>query len=294
MKRDNKEIIKKILRAVRLYRPVVYAYCRMEILYSKAKDLLQFVCSPFVNAAFKRTTVSDGLPFPPVRLVYLVTNTYRYDWFYRSGEIGARSIKEILQRNNLDMNSFEFILDFGCGCGRMIRQWKALKKPQLFGTDYNPLLVAWCRKHLAFAEFAVNSPSARLSYEDEQFDFIYAISVFTHLTEELGDFWIRDLTRVLKPGGIIYMTTMGVNRVANLSAELQQQFQEGRLVVTDGDNSGSNACAAYHPESYVHRMLPEGMHVLDFVPDGARDAHQDAYLLQKSTLYENRGQHGLL
>lgn len=281
MKRDSKEIIKKILKAVRLYRPAVYVYCKEEILYVKSKDLQQFICSPFVNAVFKGSSASDGLPFPPVRLVHLVTNTYRYDWFYRSGEIGARSIREILLGKNLDMNNFESILDFGCGCGRMMRQWKSLKGPKLFGTDYNPLLVAWCREHLDFAEFAVNSASSRLSYEDEKFDFIYAISVFTHLTEELGNFWIRDLARVLKPGGVIYMTTMGAARVAYLRNELQQQFQAGGLVVTDEDNCCSNACAAYHPVSYVRRMLPEGMHVLDFVPGGAKDAHQDAYLLQK-------------
>ncbi len=284
MKSTLKEQIKSILKTLRLYRLAVFAYCKLETIYGKGKNILQYVYSPFLNYRYTRRGVPDGLPFPPVKLVYLVTNTYRYDWFYKSGSLGQQSIRDILQKNNFDINKFETIMDFGCGCGRMMRQWKKMNGPRLFGTDYNPLLIAWCQKHLPFAEFIVNSPSEPLSYPNKAFEFIYAISVFSHLAEGKGNFWIKELSRVLKPGGLIYMTVMGTARVAYLSLELQEQFNAGHLVVTGGEYSGSNACAAFHPESYVRRMLPENLKVLDFVPGGAKDAYQDVFLLQKKRI----------
>lgn len=274
-----REGVKSIVRMLGLYGLAVKVWSRLEDLYGKAKDLLQYFYSPFPNAIFMRKGEKDGLPFPPVSLVYLVTNTYRYDWFYESGVLGARSIREILKKNDHDIAAFETILDFGCGCGRMMRQWRTLRGPRLYGADCNPVLVSWCTQNLPFAEFITNNPSSPVPYEDKSFDFIYAISVFTHLTEEMGLFWVDELARVLKPGGVIYMTVMGGARVAYLPRELRKQFASGHLVVTDEDRMFTNACAAYHPERYVREMLPDGLKIMDFIPGGAKDAHQDVFLL---------------
>jgi SAM-dependent methyltransferase len=276
-----KEYIKSILKSLKLYRLVIYVYCKIEHIYAKCKNNFQYFYSFFLNYRFIKEDMADGLPFPPVKLVYLVTNTYRYDWFYKSGHLGKESIKSILQKNNFDINKFESILDFGCGCGRMMRQWKTLNGPKLFGTDYNPLLVSWCKRNLPFAEFMVNSTTVPLSYPDEAFDFIYAISVFSHLDESMGDFWIRELLRILKPGGLIYMTVMGAARLAYLPTDLRERFNAGNLIVIGKESIFSNICAVFHPESYVRNMLPDRLHVLDFIPGGAKDAHQDVFLLQK-------------
>jgi hypothetical protein len=40
-----------------------------------------------------------------------------------------------------------------------------------------------------------------MDYANEQFDLIYAISVFTHLTEDLQHSWLNELGRV-KRGGL--------------------------------------------------------------------------------------------
>jgi SAM-dependent methyltransferase len=269
VKRKSKEQIKSVLKTLRLYRPAVYVYCKLETLHVSSRDQVHHLYSPFLNMRFKRQGVTDGLPFPPTRLVYLVTNTYRYDWFYKSGILGAGSIRDVLEKNDLEISRFEAILDFGCGCGRVMRQWKTLNGPILFGTDYNPILVSWCQKNLPFAEFMVNRPSLPLSYRSEAFYFIYAISVFTHLDEVMGNFWIKELSRVLKPGGVVYMTVMGAHRVAHLPHELQEQFEAGHLVVTGKENLFRNTCATYHPQPYVQRMLPEGIQILDFIPGAA-------------------------
>ena len=64
------------------------------------------------------------------------------------------------------------MLDFGCGCGRVMRWWKDLESTRLHGTDYNPYLVAWCRQNLPFAEFSVNGLEAGLDLPDGHFDLV--------------------------------------------------------------------------------------------------------------------------
>ena len=71
------------------------------------------------------------------------------------------------------IEQFGSMLDFGCGCGRMIRHWHDLPRRRLHGCDYNPLLVAWCSEHLPFAEFRGNALEPPLPYEDDQFDLVY-------------------------------------------------------------------------------------------------------------------------
>jgi SAM-dependent methyltransferase len=179
------------------------------------------------------------------------------------------------------MNHFEAILDFGCGCGRVIRQWKDLKGPALYGSDYNPRLVQWCQQNLPFAKFYTNCLEPPLPCDEQQFDFIYAISVFTHLPEDLQQEWLKDLIRVLKPDGFLIITLHGESRSNDLLPEQKHLFDSGQIVVRGEKYRGRNVCGAYHPESYVRKHLITNLTIIDVIPCGATDGGQDVYLLQK-------------
>ena len=88
---------------------------------------------------------TQGTPLPPGRLMHLVAGTEDVNWFLESGAAGVRSLREILARNGLAVESFGSVLDFGCGVGRVIRHWSDVRGPVFHGADYNPDLVAWCR-----------------------------------------------------------------------------------------------------------------------------------------------------
>jgi 2-polyprenyl-3-methyl-5-hydroxy-6-metoxy-1,4-benzoquinol methylase len=281
----RRDRIKRYLKAAGLYRGAVYFYSTALNIYAQCKNEVQFLRGVLQNTAYRKKTDTDGLPFPPARVVYLVTNTYTHQWFYDSGIKGSQCIRTILKKNNFKINKFSSILDFGCGCGRIMRHWKNLNGPKLYGSDYNPKLVKWCASNLPFAEFATNPLESGFNYEDEKFDFIYAISVFTHLTEKMGLFWIRELDRVLKPKGVMYLTFMGTTRALLLRKELRDRFEAGQIVVTGSELAGKNTCAAFHPEQYVRNVFAKGLNVLDFVPGGATDAFQDVFLLQKKSKY---------
>jgi SAM-dependent methyltransferase len=174
------------------------------------------------------------------------------------------------------------VLDFGCGVGRIIRHWHSTPGQSWHGTDYNIKLIDWCKTHLKFSDFRVNTLTGELPYAPETFDFIYAFSVFTHLKEPLQIHWFEELARVLKPGGYVYLTTHGEYYVPALSPEESEQFRAGQLVVREDEESGSNICAVFHPPGYLLNHLPTNLNVADFIPQGAQGhSHHDVYLIRK-------------
>ena len=234
------------------------------------------------NLGYRLGRAGDGLPIPPARLIFLVTISYEISWFLHSGRICHNCICDALRSNRIEPDSFESILDFGCGCGRVLRHWKLPQRTRIHGTDYNPALISWCSRHLGrLAEFQTNTPVPPLEYETAKFDFIYAISVFTHLPEDLQYAWIRELARVLRPAGLLLLTLHGRSRSLELEAEEQRRFKEGQLVIKAHCVAGSNEFGAYHPAQYVRDHLARGFELIDFVPAGSRDANQDIYLLRK-------------
>jgi SAM-dependent methyltransferase len=224
-----------------------------------------------------------GTPLPSGNLIYLIAQHRNPDIFLRSGEVSTQQMRDMLKRNGVELERLSAILDFGCGVGRVIRHWKTMRGPEVFGTDYNPILIEWCRKHLTFAQFQCNPLAAKLSYEQAKFDFIYALSVFTHLPEELADAWLKELYRVLKPCGRLYLTTHGAHYFATRTPAEQAKLARGELVVVANDRAGSNACAVFHPEAYVREHWTSQFKVVDFRPGRTGlGAEQDAWLLQKA------------
>lgn len=222
-------------------------------------------------------------PLPPPHLIFLVTGSESPRWFLDSGRTASDAIRTLLAKHDLRIEQFGAVLDFGCGVGRIMRNWSSTRGPAFHGTDYNPQLIEWCREHLKFAQFDVNTLSGKLPYADATFDFIYVYSVFTHLNEELQFFWIGELSRILKPGGYIYFTTHGDYYLHTLTPAEREQFQSGQPVIREQQESGSNYCAVFHPQRYVHETIARGFEVIDFVPgsDKGSSAH-DVHLIRKA------------
>jgi SAM-dependent methyltransferase len=234
------------------------------------------------NSRFRASPAPDGLPLPPPELVYRVAGHFNLEWFYESGVEHARLLKDVLAASGVDSADIGALLDFGCGCGRVIRHWADGTSKEIHGTDYNPRLVEWCRRSLGFAEFGTNRLEPPLRYRDGQFNFVYAISVFTHLTEDLQHAWMRELERILAPSGVLLITTKGRSRLESLGPAERTRFERGELVVQEGRYAGRNLCAAFHPERYVREQLAGALEVLDVVPAAAGGAQtQDVFVLRR-------------
>lgn len=234
------------------------------------------------KSALKRKPDTGGLPLPPARLrVQVSPQNADAEEFLRSGREHAELLRTVLREGGTSIESLGAILDWGCGCGRVLRHWADLPaKTRVYGCDINPKEVEWCRRHLDFAHVSVNEIAPPLPYPAKSFDFVYALSVFTHLGEELQHAWMRECRRVLKPGGFLVFSTMGeyYADLKRLTDSEREAFRDGQIVVLYEDSAGTNLCSVYHPRSYVEGTLAEGFEPVLFRP--AIFGRQDMYLFR--------------
>jgi SAM-dependent methyltransferase len=102
------------------------------------------------------------------------------------------------------------VLDFGCGVGRVIRQFAPeAGEAELWGCDIDRPSVEWLQENLSPPfQFFVSQETPGLPQGDGYFDLIYAFSVYTHLTEHWAG-WLLEHHRVLKDGGLMFATFLG-------------------------------------------------------------------------------------
>ena len=226
---------------------------------------------------------AGGLPVPPPRLRVEVAGTPGLEWFLDSGRQQAEIISTAAERNGAPLGSVGALLDFGCGCGRVLRHWAELERPEIFGSDYNAGLAAWCAANLPFVTASVNQLAPPLGYEDGQFGLVYAISVFTHLPHDLERAWIDELSRITAPGGLLLLTTHGDSYADRLDENERATYDSGDAVVRWPSVAGSNLCTTFHPEPYVRERLAPELELLEHTPDGGTvgDRRQDLVVLRK-------------
>jgi SAM-dependent methyltransferase len=171
---------------------------------------------------------------PPAGLRDRVSGTADAHEFMLVGRKIADDLTNILGRLNRSWPDFEKVLDFGCGCCRVmthLRQWKN----KLYGTDIDKKAITWCGRSIDFASFSVNKPAPPLEFPSEFFDLIYSISVFTHLDERYQFDWLNELRRVTRPHALLLLSIHGnyAARINKLNpCEKQKLKQEGFLYLT--------------------------------------------------------------
>lgn len=252
-----------------------------ERLYFNAKTASPTV--PRREFGYRRGAAEDGYALPPNRLIFDVIACRWAAVYYDSGRLLSDDMASILARNQRPLSSFESILDFGCGCGRIIRHLPGRTDARLHGTDYNADLVDWCQKNLPFAQFEVNQLEPQLPFDDASFDYIYARSVLTHLPHDLQLRWMTELHRVLRTEGVLYFTMHGRPLAGGLTDAQRAQFEKDELVTTYSALAGKNICSTYATRRFVERELLDGFKFLDFV-EGRDVEHlrQDIYLFEKA------------
>jgi SAM-dependent methyltransferase len=223
----------------------------------------------------------DGLPLPPPDLRVRVAGTADIAWFLEGGRLSEESIRAALERAGAPLQSHRAILDFGCGCGRVLRRWRNLDG-RLCGTDYSEPLINWCRTNLPFAEVNVNALKPPLRYSDASFDLVYAFSVFTHLPVEMQFAWRDELRRVARPGGYLLLSLHGGAYVEQLTYEERSVYERGGCVVRWPKAAGANLCSTFHSPAFVRDRIADGWELVEHVPRGALGCpEQDLILLRR-------------
>jgi len=189
-------------------------------------------------------------------------------------------MKKYLKDIGVNIEELKTILDFGCGCGRVIQH---LRFPsRLVGVDTDRNAIKWCKDNIKHAEFYHIQPFSALPFHNDTFDFVYAISIFTHFTEELEKFWIDEIYRVLKDKGI-FLLTLRTNPffLHPFTGRERRIFEEKGFVSQHPRYAGTLYCNSFHSLDHIRRTFLKKFKLKLLIRGGATDYKQDLLLLEK-------------
>ncbi len=186
-----------------------------------------------------------------------------YEKYYQGGADTAKWVSDRIQKyKTLEVANF---LDWGCGPARVVRHLPLIlgKDANIFGTDYNPETIDWCTKNISGVTFSQNSISPPLHYDDEMFDAVLGISIFTHLSEEKHHTWVNELFRISKPSSILLITTQGKAFKNKLTKKEKELFDSDKLVVRANVKEGHRVFSAFQPQHFMNKLFKEYFEILE-------------------------------
>jgi len=189
-------------------------------------------------------------------------------------------------------------LDFGCSSGRVVRVLGDVHPGiSWHGCDPNADAVAWGREHLHGIRFDVSPERPPLPYDDGSFDFVFAISIWSHFSETAAIDWLSEMKRVIRSGGHLLLTTHGEQSIVHAQAEWQYPIERVRVIEQSlrfegfwfedvfgeagdwGVKSRDWGMAFLTPEWLLTRTTPDWGAV--FFRPGRVERNQDLYVLER-------------
>jgi len=170
--------------------------------------------------------------------------------------VGAINLIELLYFGMLPQGDRRILVDLGCGCGRTAMAVAPIMKPgdAYVGYDTWHKGIDWARENLSsrypvlhFRAFPADSSARRGGYQadntypidlaDNTADTVTANSLFTHLRLPAAITYLREIHRVLKPGGRAFLTWFlsfdGHEYVEKTFAKIQKT-DDGYFVTDEG------------------------------------------------------------
>ena len=169
------------------------------------------------------------------------------------------------------------VYDFGGGTGRVFRHFAAQSDAwEVWSSDFRLSSVEWNLQNYprAIRAFA-NTSTPTLPLPDGYFDLVTAYSVFTHIAETETQ-WLLELRRILKVGGIAYLsfhdeTTWNedshLRQLAVATSEIPDtaSMPRGKTVARWREDDPYN-CNVFHDADYIQRVWGRYFELLAIKP----------------------------
>lgn len=251
---------------------------------------LAFAAHYAVRPALERSGLSASMPPAGVHTMAHGSVAAGGSTYY------ADLVVDSLRQSGCEPSKDMVALDFGCSSGRVVRVLgAALPEIDWHGCDPIPDAIEWARDHLRGIAFERSPGNPPLPYRDAQFDFVFAISIWSHFAEEAALDWLREMRRVVRPGGRLLITAHGEATVAHtyreglrsvdqLNAVRGSLAEHGFWYAAEFGAAGDHGVASADwgtafltPEWLLTKLTPE-WHVALFRP-GRVEGNQDLYVL---------------
>lgn len=183
---------------------------------------------------------------PPPQINMNRVGAANWENFIQSGERIAAAVRRNLEEQfDGDLTGLS-ILDFGCGSGRALLPLNAaLPATRFTGVDIDDSAIDYLRSQCAGLDLRATRFTPPLPFRDASFDAVYSISIWTHLCPEDQIPWLRELVRVVKPGGTILLS------VSSRTALQRRQARRdpGWETITSDDLSRDGLIFIAYPEA---------------------------------------------
>ena len=215
------------------------------------------------------TTGSGDHPYPPFELASRVFSVQHWgDPLAAYEELGAQT-KAALVRVLPDDWSFDGkrVLDFGSGAGRTLRHFLAeAEAGEFWGADIDAPSVEWLQENLCPPLHAWRcAPGPPLGLPHGSFDLVWAISVFTHLTNTSNP-WLLELHRLLRPEGLLVATYMGRWTSEFFAGEPWDEDRVGKNVLQHNRPWDLGGPAVLMSDWWVREHWGRAFEILELVP----------------------------
>lgn len=199
---------------------------------------------------------------------------------------GVEQIDYLVQNGLLRDHSY--ILDFGCGQGRLLNTLKytGTKFQRYVGLDTSKASIDWCKEYLKYSDQVafLHLPAANarynpketelkaLPFQKDSFDLIFMNSVFSHMLA--GDilFYLSEFHKVLRDEGSIYLTAFIEENVPNVEENPKGYIEESK---------GALHRVRYEKGYFFQLTNESGFKVKEFHYQGIERTKQSVVVLEK-------------
>jgi SAM-dependent methyltransferase len=193
------------------------------------------------------------------------------------------------------------ILDFGIGCARTARHfYRYQDQYNVFGCDVDSSAISYLKESVPFISSCISPNLPPLNFSPSRFDFIYSVSVFSHLNQVAYEIWLNELLRCTKPGGYIIFSIHGKHALDILLkndnpeyisidrnifySNLKDFYDTGYMWtpqwVGSNDIDSNHYGISFISDKKIQQLLPSDCILIEHVP-GCFQNWQDLIIIQK-------------
>lgn len=193
-------------------------------------------------------------------------------------------------RQHIALSGDTHLLDFGCGQGRLALGLiqKVPESVRYVGIDTDQDAIHWCRrwiqrfhpgyifKHVPAYNALYNPTSSGrspLPLDSGTMDIVFLNSVFSHMLKDDVEFYLAEIGRVLKSGGLLYTTAFIESGVPDV-----EENPEGYL---DKESTLPLHRVRYEKDFFLNLVRKAGMDTIKFDYRGIQRTQQSVVIAKK-------------